>query len=74
MSYQRPQVDQKIADRARPRAGTPFGDEAVGTCAHPLCSRKVKRHEAFIVTLASDLFCLPCWATVACEDLSRRRA
>lgn len=73
LKLERPSVDLKQAEKNRPKPGTPFGDEVVGTCAHPLCCRRVRRHEAFIVTLAGDLFCSPCWAMVECEDLSKKR-
>lgn len=71
MSYQRPAVDLKQAEKNRPKLGTPFGDECIGTCAHPLCLKRVKRAESFIVTQAGDVFCTPCWATVQCKDLSQ---
>ena len=71
MTYQRPAIDHKKAEDARPKLGTPFGDEFIGHCAHPLCMKRVRRHEAFIVTLADDVFHCTCWATVQCKDLSK---
>lgn len=70
MTYERPTVDLKQAEKERPKLGTEFGDAVIGTCAHPLCGRSVRRAEAFTVTLAGDVFCVPCWQTVECKNLA----
>lgn len=67
----RPTVDQKTAEKARPKMGTPHGDEFVGTCAHPLCLARIRRYESFTCTLAGDIFHTTCWALVECKDLSK---
>jgi hypothetical protein len=61
---ERPRVDQKIADRARPRHGTEFGDTKMGRCAFPTCQKMIVRADAFIVTQAGDLYHTACWQLV----------
>lgn len=68
----RPSVDQSVADRSRPKRGTPHGDAFMGNCALPSCQGRIVRADAFIVTQAKDLYHTGCWAQVKCRDLSRR--
>jgi hypothetical protein len=69
MSYQRPRVDQAKADAARPKLGTPFGDEKVGDCSLPSCQGRIARADNFIVTLAGTLYHRECWCQVRSRKL-----
>lgn len=73
MSYQRPKVDLAIADKNRPKLGTPFGDEKVGDCALPSCQGRIARADHFIATLAGTLYHRGCWLQVRCKDLSQTK-
>jgi len=70
MSYERPRVDLAIAEKNRPKRGTPFGDEKVGECALPSCLGRIARADNFVVTLAGTLYHRKCWCNVRCRKLS----
>lgn len=69
MSYERPRVDLAIAEKNRPKRGTPFGDEKVGDCALPSCQGRIARADNFVVTLARTLYHRECWCKVRCRRL-----
>jgi hypothetical protein len=70
MTLSRPTVDYKIADKARPKHGTEFGDAFMGNCVHPNCGNPhIKRADAFVVTQAKDLYHTKCWQTVRAKRL-----
>lgn len=67
---ERPTVDHKIADKARPKHGTEFGDAYMGDCVHPNCDNpRIVRADAFVVTQAKDLYHTKCWQTVRARRL-----
>lgn len=60
----RPHVDLNIADKARPRRGTEFGDTGVGECDFPGCGERIARWESFVVTAAGAVMHRACWEKV----------
>lgn len=70
---ERPKIDLATAEktRAKYRAGTPFGDEIIGTCGFPSCCRRIARHENFIVTMDDVVMHRDCFARVRVRPLKR---
>jgi hypothetical protein len=68
---ERPRVDLKKAESARPRRGTEFGDATIGTCEHQACHESIARWESFVATLAGSVYHRRCWE--ALPDDSRQR-